>query len=50
MEETVNRQECEDTEEIVQWRRIRLWTELCGTLEEDVLESFKVHEAKNGAY
>ena len=38
LEETANRPECEDTEEMVQWRTISqegtdwLWKELCGTL------------------
>ena len=55
LEETAHRQECEDTEEIVLCRSISqdcvdgLWKELCGTLEEGVLEKYKVDEANKGA-
>ena len=46
----------EDTEELLQWRCINQeekydsWKELCGQLEEKVLEKYKVEEAKTGAH
>ena len=56
MEEAANKPESEDTEEIVLWRSINqedtddLWKELCGQMEEEVLEKYKVEEDKKGAY
>ena len=56
LEETASRQECEDTNEMVQWRSVcqqgidGLWRELCGTTEEEVLEKYKVDGAKKGAH
>ena len=46
----------EDTEELLQWRCINQeekddsWKELFGQLEENVLEKYKVEEAKTGAH
>ena len=56
LEEVGNRQEFEHTEDIVQWRSIIQkgrndnWKALCRKMEENVLEKFKVDEAKKGPY
>ena len=56
LEEVANRQDYEDTEERRQRRHIRqegtneLWKELCGKMEEEVLEKCKVEEIKKDAY
>ena len=56
LKETANRQECEDTKEMIDWRGTsqegidRLWKDLCGTMEEEVLEEYRVEEAKKSAY
>ena len=56
LEEVANRQDYEDTEERRQRRHIRqegtneLWKELCGKMEEEVLEKYKVEEGKEDAY
>ena len=53
MEDKTSKREFKDTEETVQWRSINqegfdnLWKE---TMEEEVLEKYKVEENKNGAY
>ena len=52
LEEAANRQDFEDTGEMVQWRRISqegredLWKELCRKMEELVPEKYKVEEAR----
>ena len=52
IEEIANNQECQDTKDMVQWRSTSqegidgTWKELCGTVEEEVLEKCKVDEAK----
>ena len=56
LEDVANRQDYEDTEERRQRRHIRqegtneLWKELCGKMEEEVLEKYKVEEGKEDAY
>ena len=53
MEDKTSKREFKDTEERVQWRSINqggfdnLWKE---TMEEEVLEKYKVEENENGAY
>ena len=47
-EEVASEQECEDTEEMRQWRHVsqerrsEMWKELCGKMEEEVLERLKM--------
>ena len=56
MEEKTSNRENKDTDEIVQWRTIiqeetnHRWKELFGTMEEEVLEKYKVEETVKGAY
>ena len=55
MEEKTSKREFKDTEDMVQWKSINqegldnLWKELCGTMEEEVPEKYKVYENKRGA-
>ena len=56
LEEVANRQDYDDTEERRLRRHIRqegtneLWKELCGKMEEEVLEKYKVEQIKEDAY
>ena len=55
LEEVTSKRDIEEMGEMVQWKSINqeevhnLWKELCGKIQEEVLEKYKVEEFKRGA-
>ena len=55
LEGKANTQDYDDTEEMMPWRYMgqyginEMWREVCGNMEKEVLDMYKVEEVKKGA-